>query len=295
MDRKTSVHPVPGPAEPVPGRHAGRLRRLYQRSRFVLLVALGILLAFVAFAAYRAVRPLPAPVTETQFNAMVARALQAMPPKPYDGTVAYQVIRPSLVTVVATIPEKGTSDREAGGYPRKAQGGGVVIADNGTILTSLHIVQGASGVDVTFANGSHSPADIVVQEPANDLAVLKAQVIPDDLQPATLASSATLNPGDEVYAAGNPFGLAGSFSGGVVSGLHREYDPPNAKDAIKDLIQFDASVNPGNSGGPLLDRAGEVVGIVMGLLNPTEQHVFIGIGFAVPIETAAAAAGPPWW
>ena len=111
--------------------------------------------------------------------------------------------------------------------------------------------------------------------------------------PATLAGSAGLNVGDEVVAVGNPFGISNSLSAGVVSGLGREYRSPASRRAAQNLIQFDAAVNPGNSGGPLVNRDGEVVGIVTALLNPTDQDVFIGIGFAVPIETAAGALGSP--
>ncbi len=96
--------------------------------------------------------------------------------------------------------------------------------------------------------------------------------------------------GDEVIAVGFPFGIGPSVSAGIVSGLRREYRSPNGK-ALTNLIQFDAAVNPGNSGGPLVTADGEVVGIVTAILNPTDQRVFIGIGFAVPIENAAAAIG----
>jgi S1-C subfamily serine protease len=99
--------------------------------------------------------------------------------------------------------------------------------------------------------------------------------------------------GDEAYAVGNPFGLYGSMSAGVISGFGRSFNPPNSDQKLHDLIQIDAAVNPGNSGGPLLNRDGQVVGIVVGIVNPTEQEVFIGIGFAVPIDIAGSAAGLP--
>jgi S1-C subfamily serine protease len=120
--------------------------------------------------------------------------------------------------------------------------------------------------------------------------VIKANKIPDDLPAATLRSTADLAAGDEVIAVGFPFGIGPSVSAGIVSGLRREYRSPGGK-SLTNLIQFDAAVNPGNSGGPLVTADGEVVGIVTAILNPTDQHVFIGIGFAVPIENAAAAIG----
>jgi S1-C subfamily serine protease len=99
--------------------------------------------------------------------------------------------------------------------------------------------------------------------------------------------------GDEAYVVGNPFGLYGSMSSGVISGFNRSFQPPGTGQAIGGLIQIDAAVNPGNSGGPLLNRSGHVVGIVTGIVNPMEESFFIGIAFAVPITTAAGGAGLP--
>ena len=170
---------------------------------------------------------------------------------------------------------------------------GVVIIDNGTILTNLHVVSGSRKVKVRFWNGLESDAHIVGTQPENDLAVLKAVKLPDDLHAATMRSTADLQPGDQVIAVGNPFGIGPSVSGGVVSGLKREFRGENGESRLKNLIQFDAAANPGNSGGPLVTMDGHVVGIVTAILNPTEQRTFIGIGFAVPIENAAQAAGMP--
>ena len=170
-------------------------------------------------------------------------------------------------------------------------GTGVVIVDNGVILTNLHVVLGASKLKVVFHDGLESDATVIGVQPENDLAVLKAAKLPDDLQAAVMRSTQDLAPGDEVVAAGFPFGIGPSASAGIVSGLKREYRSPEGKRVLTNLIQFDAAANPGNSGGPLVTMDGEVVGIVTAILNPTEQRVFVGIGFAVPIENAAAAAG----
>jgi S1-C subfamily serine protease len=175
--------------------------------------------------------------------------------------------------------------------PPSATGSGVVIVDDGTILTNLHVVQGARRIRVTFADGLEAEAVIAGVRAEHDLAVLKPEKIPDDLVPATLRSTADLRIGDEVVAVGFPFGIGPSASSGVVSGLKREYRASSGARLLTNLIQFDAAANPGNSGGPLVTADGEVVGIVTGLLNPTESRVFIGIGFAVPIENAAQAAG----
>jgi serine protease DegQ len=122
---------------------------------------------------------------------------------------------------------------------------------------------------------------------------LRPQVTPDDLVPATLTASESLQVGDEVFAVGNPFGIHNSLTSGVVSRLGWNYKSLKSGITLSNLIMFDAAVNPGNSGGPLLNRDGEVVGVVTGLLNPTEQDVFIGIGFAVPLGTATSGIGEP--
>jgi S1-C subfamily serine protease len=199
------------------------------------------------------------------------------------------------------LAEKGKDDKSAekgkDDKPDKAErrgtgiGTGVVIVDKGIILTNLHVVLGADRIKVRFFDGMEADAVVIGVRPEHDLAVLQAKAVPDDLVSATLRSTADLAIGDQVVAVGFPFGIGPSASAGVVSGLKREYHSPEGKRILTNLIQFDAAANPGNSGGPLVTADGEVVGIVTGILNPTNQRVFIGIGFAVPIENAAAAVG----
>jgi serine protease DegQ len=172
-----------------------------------------------------------------------------------------------------------------------AIGSGVVVTETGAILTALHVITDTDRWVIVFADGSKSDASLVGSQPENDLAVLQAKSTPDELQPAILATTAGLMPGDEVVATGFPFGIGPSVSAGVVSGLRREFDDPTTHQKLTNLIQFDAAVNPGNSGGPLVDRDGEVVGITIAILNPSDVGVFAGIGFAVPIENAASAFG----
>ncbi|GAC1532869.1 MAG: hypothetical protein NVS2B4_13050 [Ramlibacter sp.] len=172
-------------------------------------------------------------------------------------------------------------------------GTGVVIVDKGIILTNLHVVSGADRVTVTFFDGLESTASVTGVQAENDLAVLQASKIPDDMIAATMRSTGDLQPGDKVMAVGFPFGIGPSASGGIVSGLKRSFRSPEGKQEMNNLIQFDAAANPGNSGGPLVTMDGEVVGIVTAILNPTPARTFIGIGFAVPIENAATAAGLP--
>jgi S1-C subfamily serine protease len=189
---------------------------------------------------------------------------------------------------------RGLAPDKAGGEDiEKSVGTGVVIVDKGIILTNLHVVISAKRVQVVFADGLESDATITGVRPEHDLAVLQAHTIPDDLVAATMQSTANLALGDHVFAAGFPFGIGPSLTAGVVSGLRREFRSPEGKRLLTNLIQFDAAVNPGSSGGPLVTAEGEVVGIVTAILNPTDQRFFVGIGFAVPIENAAGAVGMP--
>ena len=194
-------------------------------------------------------------------------------------------------------PGKEPSTQTPDGKPPEQHpdttGSGVVIDEKGDIMTNLHVISATDRWVVTFADGSKSEASMVSSQPENDLAVIRAKVQPDDLKPATLASTRDLNPGDTVVAVGFPFGIGPSVSSGVVSGLKREFADPSdkTKSTMTNMIQFDAAVNPGNSGGPLINRDGEVVGIVTAIYNPTGQHVFAGMAFAVPIENAANAVG----
>jgi len=261
------------------------VRKTYARFRMPVLFAGNIAAIIVALLLYTALRPAPQRLTQRDIDNAVGRTLQNTPPAPSYASVAYDIIRPSLVVVEASLRE--------GGKPHSSLGTGVVIVDTGVILTCLHVVGDASQVSVVFFDGTESDALVMVREPEKDLAVLSAMKIPDDLKPATLASSASLRVGDEVIAVGNPFGVVDSVSAGVISGLGREFASKETGVTLKNLIQFDAAVNPGNSGGPLVNRAGEVVGIVTSLLNPTSQDVFIGIGFAVPIDDTGGAIGFP--
>lgn len=260
-----------------------RKRRLLMRRPSPLQLLCVALTACLIAALYLGARPLQPRLTQKDIDKAVMHTLDnAVLPSP--AKKAYAAVLPSVVRVT--------------GYGKEGQepvgvGTGVVIVDKGLILTNLHVVQGSERLKLTFANGQESGASVVSMQPENDLAVLQAQTVPDDLVAATMRSTDKLAPGDHVFAIGFPFGIGPSLSAGVISGLRREYVSPEGKKVLSNLIQFDAAANPGNSGGPLITAEGEVVGIITAILNPTEQSVFIGIGFAVPIENAAAAAGMP--
>lgn len=172
---------------------------------------------------------------------------------------------------------------------------GVVISAEGAILTALHVVENAGYIGVTFADGTETEATLVAAEPDNNIAVLAVAQLPQTFAPAILGNPGALRVGDEAYVVGNPLGLTGSMSAGVISGFDRSFTPPTLGYPLTRLIQFDAAVNPGSPGGPLLNRNGEVIGIVVGLANPTNQPAFSGIGLAVRIDEAAQGAGgaPP--
>lgn len=264
-------------------------RRFCERHERLLTVAASALLALLIVSGYAAIRPAPRPMVQQDIDTAVLHTLEhKVLPSP--ASKAYEVVQGSVVRVIGMSVAKDT-DKDAKAV--RGIGTGVVIVDKGTILTNLHVVRGFDRIQVTFADGLESDAVIIGTAPQHDLAVLQAATIPDDLAAATMRSTQDLAMGDRVIAIGFPFDIGPSVSAGVVSGLRREYHSPEGKRLLTNLIQFDAAVNRGNSGGPLVTADGEVVGIVTAVLNPTEQGVFIGIGFAVPIENAAAAVGIP--
>ena len=285
--RSTKPPPVPdaaATATPIALRSKWR-SALRERRPSLLLVMAGGLCALAAVILYATLVPKPRVITQEDIDAAVLHTFETVA-LPSRAAKAFDAVRESVVRV------RGLGhEQEKDGHIVEGIGSGVVIVDTGIILTNLHVVAGAERVEVRFHDGFESEATVIGVRPEHDLAVLKAAKIPDDLPAATLRSTADLAPGDEVVAVGYPFGIGPSVSSGVISGLAREYRSPKGERVLTNLIQFDAAANPGNSGGPLVTMDGEVVGIVTAILNPTDQRVFIGIGFAVPIENAAAAIG----
>lgn len=282
--------PTESTAQPI----KDRLMRFAAKARAPLLFFAGVVASLLAVLLYQAATPPPKQLTTREVNDSIKAAMASATPPPAFSVGVHRAIMPSFVLVQT----RGESDagNTGDGDPHEGSGlgSGVVINERGAILTSLHVVKGASEIKVTFADGTESPAMVATEQPENDIAVLVALNPPAQLIPATLGNPGALRVGDEVYAVGNPLGLYGSMSAGVVSGLKRSFKPDSAGGAeLKELIQFDAAVNPGNSGGPLLNRYGQVVGIVAALVNPSGQDSFSGIGFAVPINMAGGAAGLP--
>jgi S1-C subfamily serine protease len=244
--------------------------------------------ALAALFLYSALVPEPTPLTLDEVNESVAQAIASVTPEPPYSALAYQVVQPALVFIQVHSPGKEEDEEEENGL-----GTGVVVNTDGMILTSLHVVTNATDIQLTFADGTESGAQIVTAMPEKDIAVLQPYKLPQVLIPAILGNPHAMHVGDEAYAVGHPYGLYASMSSGVISGFERTFRIQNSDQRLEGLIQIDAAVNPGNSGGPLLNRYGQVVGIITGLANPTDETFFVGIGFAVPIDVAGGAAGLP--
>lgn len=249
-------------------------------------LAVGLAAVLVGVLLYGLLFPAPIPLTQEEIDESIVQAMASATPPPAYSALVYQVILPSLVFIRTEQESDGNED--AGGV-----GSGVVVNADGDILTALHVVTDAVTIKITFADGTEAEAEIIASQPENDIAVLHPNRPPEVIVPAILGNPSAMRTGDEAFAVGNPLGLAGSMSAGVISGFDRSIPLNDDGQRLEGLIQFDAAVNPGNSGGPLLNRYGQVVGIVTALANPRRQNVFTGIGFAVPIQTAVSAAGGP--
>jgi S1-C subfamily serine protease len=258
-----------------------RMGILRNRLKGLFPFASGVAAMLLALFLYNLMFP-QSQLSTTEVNEAIANAMASATPRPAYSAEVYQIIQPSLVLI-----QTQRTDGE------KNLGTGVIVDAAGDILTSLHVVNNASTISITFADGTKSEGIVVSAQPEMDIAVLQAPVMPELFVPATLGNPGALRVGDEAYAVGHPFGLYGSMSAGVISGFERTFRPEFSNVELKGLIQFDAAVNPGNSGGPLLNRYGHVVGIVTGIVNPSDQNFFIGIAFAVPINTAAGGVDMP--
>jgi len=244
-----------------------------RRRRGVVIGAIAVLV--LVLAAYFVFRPESADPAPQQ-----AAPSPSPSATPLTAAEIFSTVAPSVVTIESLNARKQVT----------GSGTGVVASEQGTILTALHVVSGASGIRITFADGTTSAARLESADPKNDIAAIVPTTLPGVLVPAVLGNAGRLQIGDPVVAIGNPLGLTYSTTAGVVSGLNRATRGKHGDD-LKGLIQFDAAVNPGSSGGPLINDRGEVVAIVVALVNPTDSETFIGIGFAVPIGTAVAGGG----
>jgi S1-C subfamily serine protease len=267
----------------VPAAHepTGRSGRVGRRGQVVLAaVAVAALGAGVIVLATRdSPRPLDRTEAGTIASGVVDDAMKDLRAEPASSVAVYQQILPSIVAIET---ERATPSGHGGGL-----GTGVVVNANGTIMTAFHVVDGAARIRVTFVDGTRGRADVVQADPDNDTAVLVPTRLPEVVVPAVLGGGVQV--GDETYAVGHPLGYADSITAGVISGLDRSVKEGGK--TLRGLIQFDAAVNPGNSGGPLLNRGGQVIGIVTALANPGRSDAFVGLGFAVPIGGVGGGMG----
>lgn len=270
-------------------------KRTYRRHQGKLLVLASVTMTLIVLGAYDAIKGPNLPLTPDEFVEAVTGIVTSQPAPRAPTAVAYEAIIPSVVAVSGYDPDAYKQlgpmpPDERPGIRYNVMGTGVLVEEDGTILTNLHVATVAPRLRVTFSDGTVADARMVGSQPANDLAVLQPSTVPPGIKIATLTSAATLSPGDQVVSVGFPFGIGPSASAGVVSGLGREFQD-HGRATLKNLIQFDASTNPGNSGGPLVNARGEVVGITTALMNPSGVRTFAGIGFAITIDTAASAMG----
>jgi S1-C subfamily serine protease len=268
------------------GVDSSRKRAWRSKGRWALPFAGGILAVVLGALLYRALFPPLLPLGESEIDERIVQAMASATPPPAFSAQVYNFILPSVVFIQT---RSGGPDEESQG----SIGSGVVINEDGDILTALHVVDEADQIEVFFADGSTSIAEVLTFDPEIDIAVLHPTRLPDLIVPAVLGNPNAMRVGDEAFTVGNPLGLAGSLSSGVISGFNRSIPLDEEGNRLEGLIQFDAAVNPGSSGGPLLNRLGQVVGIVTALANPSDQNFFTGIGFAVPITAASGAAGAP--
>ena len=213
-----------------------------------------------------------------------AHAAPAYDAEEQNNIAIYKKVLPSVVNITSTAL---VFDFFYGAVPQQGQGSGFILDKSGHILTNNHVIEGANrGIEVMLSNKRRYPATVVGVDKVHDLALLKIDA--PDLQPVTLADSSGLNVGQKVYAIGNPFGLSGTMTRGIISSIRSIRNANGAP--IEDAIQTDAAINPGNSGGPLLNSSGQVIGInTMIASNGADQSS--GIGFAIPINTAKAVLG----
>ncbi|MFI5909793.1 S1C family serine protease [Dactylosporangium sp. NPDC051541] len=276
---EVSIIPEPGPAPPapaVPEKPDSPGKTPVALSRRDLAIGVGVVVLAIiatgvlAFRAGGSGAPAPA-----------AARPSASPSASGPPTTAqiYQAVAPSVVTIQTTLPDGG------------ATGTGVIANQAGLILTAFHVVKGGTAIKIVYADGTESAAAVAGSNPEMDIATLTPESGPDVLVPAVMGNSGRIAVGNDVVAIGNPLGLTLSTTTGVISGLNRTAANPDGT-KLTGLIQFDAAVNPGSSGGPLINARGEVIGIVVALANPTSAGTFVGIGFAVPIGAALGSSGP---
>jgi len=263
-----------------------------RRPPWVVVIALVAVLAVVAVLVSRCATgggdgatPVPSTIdapTATAIGDAVTKAVEAQSQMVAE---VYRRIQPSVVEIdVEQAATVTTADAESAGL-----GTGVIVNKDGSILTAFHVVSHATSINVVYPDGTRTTAKVISADEEHDIALLQPATLPQLVVPAVLGSSG-VGVGLPVVAVGNPLGLDDTTTAGVISALDRSIRADDGTER-RGLIQFDAAVNPGSSGGPLLNQQGEVIGIVVAIADPTKDGFFIGISFAVPIGTAIGAGG----
>lgn len=260
-----------------------QLYNFRKRATGVFPFVSGVFAALLALILFNFLFP-KSQMTEREVQFMVDSMMASATPRPPYAVQVYENVKLSIVLI------------QVKGEGGDGLGTGVIIDEQGDILTSNHVIAGSKNISITFSDGSQSGGLVLSATPEQDIAVLRAFNTPDIIFPATLGNPRSAHIGDDVFVIGHPFGLVGSLTAGIISGFDRSFKPPGNNASLDGLIQFDAAANPGSSGGPLLDRNGRVIGIVTGIISPTSESLFAGVGFAVPITTAASGGGgaPPY-
>src|SRR2546421_449644 len=267
-----SPAPQPTSAQPAPS-----FPHRPARSMAVAMLAAGLVAGRVGGGAIGAALASQHKTAATTTASTVGAGVAAPAPAPGSFAAIYQQTAPGVVMISTAIARGGARSFS------QAEGSGIVVDKQGDILTNAHVVSGATQVQVTFSDGHTAAAQVKGIDQSADLAVVKVSVSQDQLHPLAVGNSDTLQVGDPALAIGAPFGLAGSFTAGIISGLNRSTTAPNNR-ALTGMIQTDAPINPGNSGGALLDGQGQLIGINDSIQSPVEGNV--GVGFAIPINRA---------
>ncbi|RME97927.1 MAG: 2-alkenal reductase, partial [Chloroflexi bacterium] len=243
-----------------------------------------------------------AETTEIQTSLQALPTLAPSPTPLSEGAIAeadaeellliniYERVNPSVVNIVITVENEDSVGSGQNLFPTQGQGSGFVFDTQGHIVTNNHVVADAEKIEVTFFDGTTLDAKFIGSDPDSDIAVIKVDAPPESLRPVTWGDSDTVRVGQRAVAIGNPFGLAGTLTSGIISALGRSLPTENGTFRIPEIIQTDAAINPGNSGGPLLNSEGEVIGVNTAIVPRRNsfggERSFLGVGFAVPANLA---------
>jgi S1-C subfamily serine protease len=252
------------------------------RSAILIVLLVGAFVYLTSYSNFRGTENLPLATLWRQppLRLTIADAQPAYTSEETNRIAVYKRVLPSVVNVTSS---QLSFDFFYGVVPHSGQGSGFILSKDGRILTNYHVIEETQQVEVTLSDKHKYKAQIILQDPAHDLALL--QISANNLTPAVLSESRDLQVGQNVYAIGNPFGLNGTMTTGILSSIRSVREPQGP--TIENALQTDAAINPGNSGGPLLNSRGEVIGINT-LIATGGAEQSSGIGFAIPIDTIKA-------